>query len=95
MTSLKSAAKEGRIVTCGATSGPNPTEEVRLVFWNQLSILGSTMGSRTDWAAMLEAVAAWGLRPVLDSVRPIERGREAYERLASGRHAGKLVLTVE
>jgi NADPH:quinone reductase-like Zn-dependent oxidoreductase len=94
LVSLRCAAKGGRIVTCGATTGPDPTEEVRLIFWNQLSILGSTMGSRGDWQAMLRAVTAWRLRPSLDVVVPLERGKEAYERLASGRQFGKIVLTM-
>jgi len=94
MASLRSAAKGGRIVTCGATTGPSPAEEVRLVFWNQLSILGSTMGSRTDWNGMLEAVAGWRLRPVVDSVLPLEQGRDGYERLARGGQFGKVVLQV-
>ena len=92
MSSLRSAAKGGRIVTCGATTGPSPAEEIRLVFWNQLSILGSTMGSRADWEAMLAAVRDWQLRPVVDSVLPIERGREGYQRLARGGQFGKIVL---
>lgn len=94
MASLRCAAKGGRIVTCGATSGPNPTEEVRLIFWNQLSILGSTMGSRRDWEAMVTAVEAGRMRPVLDRVFPLERGREAYERLAGAAQFGKIVLDV-
>ncbi len=94
LSSLKSAAKGGRIVTCGATTGPNPAEEIRLVFWNQLSILGSTMGSATDWRAMVEAVERWQIHPVIDRVLPLERGREAYERLAGRDHFGKLVLSI-
>lgn len=93
-TSLRCAAKGGRIVTCGATTGPNPAEELRLVFWNQISILGSTMGSRADWAAMIDKVVEWKLRPVVDSVLPLERGREAYERMRSGGQMGKLVLSI-
>lgn len=94
MTSLKCAAKGGRIVTCGATTGPNPAEEIRLVFWNQLSILGSTMGSRREWEAMVRAVDAGRLRPVVDRVLPLERGREAYERMLTGDQFGKIVLDV-
>jgi NADPH:quinone reductase-like Zn-dependent oxidoreductase len=94
MSSLRSAAKGGRIVTCGATSGPNPTEEMRLVFWNQISILGSTMGSLADWRAMSRAVDERDLRPVLDSVLPLERGRDAYERMGTGEQFGKIVLDV-
>ncbi len=92
LTSLKCAAKGGRVVTCGATTGPNPAEEIRLIFWNQLSILGSTMGSRGDWEAMVRAVEARGLRPVVDRVLPLERGREGYERMLSGGQLGKIVL---
>ncbi len=94
MTSLKCAAKGGRIVTCGATTGPNPAEEIRLVFWNQLSILGSTMGSRRDWEAMVRAVERGAIRPVVDRVLPLERGRGAYERMLSGGQCGKIVLDV-
>ena len=93
-SSLRSAAKGGRIVTCGATSGANPTEELPLIFWNQLSILGSTMGSRADWRAMVRAVEDWNLRPVLDSVLPLESGRSGYERMASGGQFGKIVLEI-
>ncbi len=94
MASLRSAAKGGRVVTCGATTGPSPAEEIRLVFWNQLSILGSTMGSRHDWDGMLRAVSGWQLRPVVDSVLPLEQGRDGYERLARGGQFGKVVLQV-
>ncbi len=94
MTSLRSAARGGRIVTCGATTGPNPAEEVRLIFWNQLSILGSTMGSVRDWEGVVGAAERWALRPVVDSVKPLAAGREAYERLAGGAQFGKIVLAV-
>jgi len=94
MASLRSARRGGRILTCGATSGPNPAEEVRLIFWNQLSILGSTMGSRSDWNAMLDAVNAWQLAPVVDAVLPLARGRAAYQRLRDGGQFGKIVLAV-
>lgn len=94
MTSLRSAARGGRIVTCGATTGPNPAEEVRLIFWNQLSILGSTMGSVRDWEGVVDAAQRWGLRPVVDSVLPLSEGRQAYERMASGAQFGKIVLAV-
>jgi len=93
--SLKSAAKGGRIVTCGATTGPNPAEEIRLVFWNQLSILGSTMGSRADWSGMVDAVVRWELRPVVDSVLPLSEGRDGYARMAKGEQLGKIVLRVD
>ncbi|MEW6337853.1 MAG: zinc-binding dehydrogenase [Acidobacteriota bacterium] len=94
MSSLRSASRGGRIVTCGATTGPNPTEEIRLVFWNQLSILGSTMGSLADWHALIASAVDWGLRPVVDSVWPLSDGRRAFERMAAGEQFGKIVLSV-
>lgn len=94
MSSLKSAAKGGRIVTCGATSGPNPKEEVRLIFWNQLSIIGSTMGSRDDWRRLMATVAAESLRPVVDEVIPLADGASAYSRLEQAQQFGKIVLAI-
>jgi len=95
MQSLKAAAKGGRIVTCGATSGPNPTEEIRLIFWNQLSIIGSTMGSRQDWRHMVEAVDMHRLEPVIDTVLPLADGRTAYERMERGEQFAKIVLSID
>jgi NADPH2:quinone reductase len=90
--SLNSAAKNGRIVTCGATSGPNPEEEIRTIFWKQLTILGSTMGTDAEFTAMLSAVEAGRIDPVVDSVFPLSDARQAYERMASGAAFGKIVL---
>ncbi len=92
MTSLKCAARAGRIVTCGATSGPNPKEEIRLVFWKHLSILGSTMANDHEFRALYAAVAAGRLRPRVDRVFPLERAAEAYRYLEEGRQHGKVVL---
>ncbi len=94
MQSIRSAAKGGRIVTCGATTGPDPAEEIRLIFWNQLSIIGSTMGSREDWRRVVAAVTAWRLKPVVDTVMPLEEGRRAYQRMESAEQLGKIVLAV-
>ena len=95
MQSLKAAAKGGRIVTCGATSGPNPAEEIRLVFWNQLSIIGSTMGSRTDWKRMLAAVDMHRIKPVIDTVLPLADGCVAYERMEQAEQFAKIVLSID
>jgi NADPH:quinone reductase-like Zn-dependent oxidoreductase len=92
MTSLRSAAKGARIVTCGATSGPNPKEEIRLIFWKHLSILGSTMSNDHEFRAMLSAVASGRLRPRIDSVHPLSRSGEAYARMESGAQDGKIVV---
>lgn len=90
--SLTAAAKGGRIVTCGATSGPNPEEEIRTIFWKQLSILGSTMGTDGEFRALLEAVGAKRVKPVVDEVHALEDVRAAYARLESGAAFGKVVV---
>jgi NADPH:quinone reductase-like Zn-dependent oxidoreductase len=95
MQSLKAAAKGGRILTCGATSGPNPKEEIRLIFWNQLSIVGSTMGSRDDWRRLIATVTAHQLVPVVDKVVPLAEGKTAYRRLEDADQFGKIVLTID
>lgn len=94
MISLRSVAKGGRIVTCGATSGPNPKEEIRLIFWNQISILGSTMANDHEFRSLLSAVFSGRLRPRVDSVLPMDSVRRAFERMESGRQHGKIVVTV-
>src|SRR5215813_8092332 len=94
MSSLKSVAKGGRIVTCGATTGPNPKEELRLVFWNHISILGSTMANDHEFRALLSAVAAGKLKATIDRVYPLSKAPEAYRRMEEGNQFGKIVLSV-
>ena len=89
-SSIRAAAKGGRIVTCGCTSGPNPAEEIRLIFWKQLSILGSTMGSDAEFAALMRAAPQ--LAPVVDRVFPLDEAKLAYERLMKGEQLGKIVI---
>ena len=92
MTSLQAAAKGGRIVTCGATSGPNPKEEIRLIFWKQLSILGSTMATDREFRALLSVVSSGRLVPRVDEVLPFSRAAEGYRRMEEGRQHGKIVF---
>ncbi len=92
--SLLALGKRGRLVTCGATSGPMVETDVRRLFWNQWSILGSTMGNDRELDAMLGAFERGHLAPVVDSVHALEQGRAAYERLASPEHFGKIVVRV-
>ncbi len=92
MASLQAVAKGGRIVTCGATTGPNPKEEIRLVFWKQISILGSTMANDREFRALLSAVAAGKLTPRIDRVFAFSQAREAYRRMEEGRQHGKIIL---
>ena len=93
-TSLQVAAPGGRITVCGATSGPNPPAALHRVWWKQLSILGSTMGTGEDFAGAYELVASGRARPVVDTVLPLEEIRTAHERLEAGEQLGKIVLTI-
>jgi NADPH:quinone reductase-like Zn-dependent oxidoreductase len=95
--SLGALAKRGRLVTCGATSGPFVETDVRRLFWNQWTIMGSTMGSQSEFDAIVDELRVGNLVPVIDSVFPFseEGGRKAYERLASGERFGKVVVSLE
>jgi zinc-binding alcohol dehydrogenase/oxidoreductase len=93
-TSLQVAAPGGRITVCGATSGPNPPAALHRIWWKQLSILGSTMGTGEDFAGAYELVATGRALPVVDSVLPLEEIRAAHERLEAGEQLGKIVLTI-
>jgi NADPH:quinone reductase-like Zn-dependent oxidoreductase len=92
--SLRSLGKRGRLVTCGGTSGPMVTTDVRRLFWNQWSILGSTMGNDEEFDAITRELRAGRLTPPVDSVVPLDRGRDAYARLESASHFGKVVIQV-
>jgi NADPH:quinone reductase-like Zn-dependent oxidoreductase len=92
--SLKALRPGGRLVTCGATSGPMVSLDIRRLFWFQWSILGSTMGSHAEFARVMELGNAGKLWPVVDSVVPLARGAAAYERMARGDQLGKLVIEV-
>lgn len=93
--SLGSLARGGRLVTCGGTSGPMVETDVRRLFMNQWTISGSTMGSEQEWAAVVMAFRAGGLRPPVDSVFPLSQAREAYARLQAGQQFGKVVIGID
>ncbi len=90
--SLRCLARGGRLVTCGGTTGPMVTTDVRRLFWHQWSILGSTMGSRSEFEHITQRLARGELRSVVDRVYPMEQARAALERLEQGGQFGKLVL---
>ncbi len=92
--SLGSLGKRGRLVTCGATSGPLVQTDVRRMFWNQWSLMGSTMGNESEFDAVVQAFREGKLVPVVDSVFPLVDGRRAFERLESGEQFGKVVVSV-
>jgi zinc-binding alcohol dehydrogenase/oxidoreductase len=91
--SLDAARPTGRIVVCGATSGPNPPAALHRLWWKQLDVLGSTMGTRQDFEGAYDLVAA-GAKPVIDSVFPLAEARAAHERLEAGEQFGKILLTM-
>jgi NADPH:quinone reductase-like Zn-dependent oxidoreductase len=91
---LNAAAQEGRIVVCGATSGPNPPAALHRIWWKQLAILGSTMGTKADFEGAYELVASGRALPVVDEVFPLAETRAAHERLEAGAQLGKVVLSI-
>lgn len=91
---IDAAAPGGRVVFYGATRGNPPVLPMRKVFWRQLSLLGSTMGSPTDWAAMVAFVSERRLVPVVSEVFPLERAGDALALMERGAQRGKIVLQV-
>jgi zinc-binding alcohol dehydrogenase/oxidoreductase len=83
----------GRVISYGATTGPAPHVEVRRIFWKQLNVMGSTMGSRADFAAMVRLFAT-GLRPIVDQAMPLDEAAAAHRRMEHGRQFGKIVLKI-
>jgi NADPH:quinone reductase-like Zn-dependent oxidoreductase len=90
--SVRALARGGRLVTYGATAGPVVEIDVRVLFWKQLEVIGTTMASRSEFEDMLRAVVTGGLRPVVDSVMRLDEARQAHERLEAGGQFGKIVL---
>jgi zinc-binding alcohol dehydrogenase/oxidoreductase len=90
--SLPALRLGGRLVTFGATADKRATIAVNTLYWHQLTLLGTTMGSPRDFAAMLDFVNQHQLRPVVDSVRPLDDGCLAFQRLSRGEQFGKVVL---
>lgn len=91
--SLRSLRPGGRIVVSGATSGPNPPADLKRVFFLQLSVVGSTMGTRAELEELLALVVDKGLRPRIDSAVQLAAAREQFDRMQRGDVFGKLVLT--
>ena len=92
--SLAAARADGRICVCGATTGPNPPAQLHRIWWKQLTIHGSTMGSRADFEAVYELVASGRAVPVIDHVFPLAEAAAAHERLEAGEQLGKIVLRI-
>jgi NADPH:quinone reductase-like Zn-dependent oxidoreductase len=93
--SLAALGRAGRLVTCGATTGPIVETDVRRMFWNQWTLMGSTMGNDAEFDAIAAEFRTGRLRTPVDRVYPLADGRAAFDRLASGDHFGKIVLTMQ
>ena len=79
---------------CGVTSDAEAVTDLRALYWNQLTIMGSTMGSNEDFQQMIKAVTAAKLRPVIDSVMPLENAKDAMIRMETAEQFGKIVLEI-
>ena len=93
--SIAAAAKGGRLLTCGATTGPDPQTDLGRIFWNQLTVYGSTMGTHAEFAEMLRIFRDGRVKPVVDAVFPLPQAREAQRRIEEKRQFGKVVLRVD
>ena len=92
--SLAAVAPRGRVVVCGATSGPNPPAQLHRFWWKQLDVLGSTMGTREDFLGAYDLVRSGRVRVHVDRMFPLSEIRAAHERLEAGEQLGKIVLRI-
>ena len=92
--SLIALGRGGRLVTCGGTSGAIVQTDVRRLFWNQWTLMGSTMGNDAEFATVTDELGEGRLAPVIDSTFPLSDGRKAFERMANGEQFGKIVIRI-
>ena len=92
--SLKSLRPGGRVVISGATSGPNPPAELNRIFFLQLSVVGSTMGSRAELADLMAFLRDSGVRPHIDRTLPLDSAADGFAAMEAGELVGKVVLEI-
>ncbi len=92
--SLRALRRGGRLVICGATTGPSASFDLRRLFWHQWSILGSTMGNRREYAEIVRLAHQGKLVPLVDQVVRLDEGLKAFKRMQEGGQSGKLVIEV-
>ena len=92
--SLQSLTKGGRLVTCGATTGYDPATDLRQIFFRQLEVIGSTMGSKNDLLAPLRLIFEGRVRPVVGSIVNLENTAEAHRMMEARKVLGKIVIRV-
>ncbi len=93
-TALKAPVRGGRLVTCGATTGDDPSADLRRLFIRQLTVFGSTLGNRAEFHDLIAFIAVKGLTPHIDETFPLSEIHAAMHRLESGRQFGKLGLAI-
>jgi NADPH:quinone reductase-like Zn-dependent oxidoreductase len=91
--SLNSLAKNGRLVTCGVTSGNMTRINIRYIYQKQLSIIGSALGSKRELVKILRLVEQQELKPIIDQILPLEKAAYAHQLMEDRNHFGKLILT--
>ncbi len=89
---IKSLARGGVFATCGATTGPDATTDLTRIFWNQLRLVGSTMGNMEEFRQVVSLFKSGAIRPTIDQVFAPQNGRDAFARLEAGEQFGKLVV---
>ncbi|MBI5035323.1 MAG: zinc-binding dehydrogenase [Chloroflexi bacterium] len=94
LKSIRSLRKGGRMVVIGATTGPRPQEEIGFIFWKQIEILGSTMASQHEFRDVMKLIFRGELKPIIDSVFPLEQAQQAHARLEKAEQFGKIVMTI-
>jgi NADPH:quinone reductase-like Zn-dependent oxidoreductase len=92
--SLRSLARGGRLVTCGATTGYNPEEDLRHIFFRQLEVIGSTMGSRNELMAPLKLIYAGRMKPVVGATYALKDTADAHRAMEERRVMGKIVIKI-
>ncbi len=92
--SLRSLSRGGRLVTCGATTGYNPQEDLRHIFFRQLEVIGSTMGSKNELMAPLNMIVAGRMKPVVGAVYAMKDTADAHRAMEARRVLGKIVIKI-
>lgn len=92
--SFAALTRDGRLVTCGASAGAQPTTDLRRIFWHHLKVFGSSLGSRDDFRQLIDYLATTGTKPVIDSVYPLADAAGAHRRFIDCRHFGKIILRI-
>lgn len=90
---VKALKRGGRLVTCGATTGPKVELDLRLLYAKHLALFGSYMGSMSESLELLPLVRSGALKPVVDAVFPLKEAAQAQQRMESSQHFGKIILT--